>query len=384
MNDRRSVGAEEKVTRMAKPMTKRERVVRTMALQETDRVPVYDLLRHDGAFAHFSGEKLPALAEDAETAAELNRIASKATGSMCDMTRSVGFGPAVAKGWTDELGLAWRSDPHEKTIWIAEKPFDDVPGAVAFMEQYHETLRTKLRELEGNPSAFREKWRQGFLDTQATLGETVDLLAQQGVGLDDIRVRLGIELFAYVDADQPGLIGAFLETCTDYQVAMCHVIADAELSPCVLTYGDIACKERLLHSPEWLRREFFPRLKRINDAWHEHGLKCLFHSDGYLMEIMDDLIESGIDGLNPIETVAGMNLREVKEMYGDRIFLAGGIDMSQLMSRGSPDDVREVCRQAIRDAYPGYFIGSTTEADNSCRLENILAMVEVAMETSPL
>jgi len=367
---------------MAKIMTKRERVVRTMGRQETDRVPIYDLLRHDGAFRHFSGEELPALAEDAETVAELTRIAAKATGAMCDMTRSVGFGPVMAKEWTDELGLTWRSDPREKTIWIAGKPFDDVAGAVAFVEQYHEALRKKLRDLEANPSAFRDQWREGFLRTQAHLGDAVNLLALQGVGLDDIRVRLGIEIFAYVDADQPGLIGAFLGTSTNYQVAMCHAIADPELSPCVLTYGDIACKERLLHSPEWLRREFFPRLKRINDAWHEHGLKCLFHSDGYPMEVMDDLIESGIDGLNPIETVAGMNLKEVKDKYGDRIFLTGGIDMSQLMSLGSPDEVREVCRQGIRDAYPGYFIGSTTEADNSCRLENILAMVEVAMETS--
>ena len=365
---------------MATPMTKRERVERTIALQETDRVPVYDLLRNDAAFGHFSGEELPPLAEDAETVAELNRIAAKATGAMCDMTRSVGFGPVVAKETTDEFGFGRRSDPHEKTSWISRKPFDDVAGAAAFVAQYTEKARENLKNLEANPSGFRDHYHQGFLRTQAGLGETVNLLAQQGVGLDDVRVHLGLELFAYLDADQPGLISAFLDAHTDYQVAVCHAIADRELSPCVLTYGDIACKERLLHSPDWLRREFFPRLKRINDAWHEHGIKCLFHSDGYLMEVMDDLIASGIDGLNPIETVAGMNLKEVKAKYGDRLFLAGGIDMSQLLSLGSTDDVRDICRQAIRDAYPGYFIGSTTEADNSCRLENLVAMFEVAME----
>ena len=367
---------------MAKAMTKRERVVRTMALQETDRVPVYDVLRNDAAFEHFSGERLPALAEDTGTVADVNRIAAKATGAMCDMARSVGFGPVVAKEWEDGQGLTWRSDLHEKTVWIAGRPFDDVAGAAAVVERLREGSRRKLKELEANPSGFRDNYRRGFLRTQAGLGDAVNLLALQGVGLDDIRVRLGLELFAYVDADQPGLIGSFLEAHTDHQVAVCHAIADPELSPCVLTYGDIACKERLLHSPDWLRREFFPRLARINAAWHEHGLKCLFHSDGYLMEVMDDLVEVGIDGLNPIETVAGMDLKEVKQQYGDRLFLAGGIDMSQLMSRGSPDEVREVCRQAIRDAYPGYFIGSTTEADNSCRLENILAMVQVAMETT--
>ena len=97
------------------------------------------------------------------------------------------------------------------------------------------------------------------------------------------------------------------------------------------------------------------------------------------MGVMDRLMATGIDGLNPIETVAGMSLKEVRAACGDKLFLAGGIDMSQLLANGSPDQVREVCRQSIRDAYPGFFMGSTTEADNSCRLENLVAMVEVAM-----
>jgi uroporphyrinogen decarboxylase len=135
----------------------------------------------------------------------------------------------------------------------------------------------------------------------------------------------------------------------------------------------------LLYSPGFLRKEIFPRIKRQNDAWHEHGIKCLYHSDGYLMDVLDDLVDTGIDGLNPIEIVAGMSLKEVRQKY-PKLFLAGGIDMSQLLSNGTPDEVRENCRQSIQDAYPGYFMGSTTEADNSCKPENLIAMYEVAME----
>ena len=54
--------------------------------------------------------------------------------------------------------------------------------------------------------------------------------------------------------------------------------------------------------------------------------------------------------------------------------------MSQLLSNGTPDEVRQVCEQAVRDAYPGYMMGSTTEADNSCKLENLLVMHSVAMQ----
>jgi hypothetical protein len=74
-----------------------------------------------------------------------------------------------------------------------------------------------------------------------------------------------------------------------------------------------------------------------------------------------------------------MDLKEVREKCGQKLFLAGGIDMSQLMANGTPDEVRAVCEQAIADAYPGYLMGSTTESDNSCKLENLLAMHEVAL-----
>jgi len=194
---------------------------------------------------------------------------------------------------------------------------------------------------------------------------------------------MGIESFCYLWADDPGLISEYLELVTEQEVAVIHAIAAPELSPWALTFGDIAMKAKLLHSPDWLRQEFFPRLKRLNDAYHEHGIRCLFHSDGYLMEIMPDLIESGIDGLNPIETVAGMDLGEICRLYGDKIFLTGGIDMSQLLSNGTPDQVREVCCKAIADAPTGYFMGSTTEIDNSSRLENVLAMIEVSWGHPP-
>ncbi len=361
---------------MAK-MTKRERVERAMNLQETDKVPIYDLVRSDSFFEHFSGKKLPPLAEDKETEDKLLKIAGSSLDNFLDMTRDVGFGPTVEKDLVDELGFTKHFSIKEKTNWIVKRPFEDEKGAIEFLKKWILLQKKAHKELKENSKTFREKWHTEFLKTQSTIGDTVNLLACQGTGLDELRHNIGLDLFSYLECDDPGLLSEFLEVTTDYRVEMCHIIADKKLSPCVLTYGDIACKNMLLHSPAYLRREFCPRLTKLNDAWHEHGIKCLFHSDGYLMEIMDDLIATGIDGLNPIETVAGMNLKEVKEKYGKKIFLTGGIDMSQLLSMGTPEQVRVVCEEAVKDARPGYFIGSTTEIDNSAKLENIIAMYEV-------
>ena len=361
-------------------MNKRERVERTINLEETDRIPIYDLLRCDTAFEYFSDEKIPVLSKTPEVEEKLKEIVGKAVDNLLDMTRSVGFGPVVEEIREDESGIIFHVSPKEKTFWIEKRPFNDEKGAIEFIKKRIKKLENSTKEINSNRERFRNEYHKKFLETQKSIGDTVNLLAEQGTGLDDVRHSVGFELFSYIQHDQPGLISEFLEVCTNYNISVCHAIADRNLSPAVMTYGDIACKNRLLHSPEFLKKEFFPRLKKLNEAWHQHNIKCLFHSDGYLMEVMDDLIGCDIDGINPIETVAGMDLKKIKEKYGKKIFLTGGIDMSQLLSLREPDEVKEVCREAIEIAYPGYFIGSTTELDNSAKLENIIAMYEVAME----
>ena len=64
---------------------------------------------------------------------------------------------------------------------------------------------------------------------------------------------------------------------------------------------DIAYKSGPLLSPTWMRTHYFPRLARTVAAAHERGITVLFHSDGNLNEILDDLIEAGIDGLIPLK-----------------------------------------------------------------------------------
>jgi hypothetical protein len=364
---------------MAVTLTKKERILRTLACQETDRVPLYDLLFCDGAIEHFGGEKLPPRVYEDWAIQEADRITGRAICNFLDMTRAWNFGPIVDREFTNEYGFVIHESTWEKTSWVQKRPFDDLAGAKAFLKRWMADVEAETRQIEANPHAYGELFRKNFLENTARLGDTIHLITQQGSGLDEILYHLGMELMTYVMTDDPGLYSEALEVLTCHNLAICHAVADPELSPVVLTYTDIAHKNRLTYSPRFLRQEIFPRVQRLNDAWHEHGILCLYHSDGYLMDVLDDLVATSIDGLNPIETVAGMSLKEVRERY-PKLFLAGGIDMSQLLSNGTPEEVKEACRQAIRDAYPGFFMGSTTEADNSCKTENLVAMWEVAME----
>jgi uroporphyrinogen decarboxylase len=160
-------------------------------------------------------------------------------------------------------------------------------------------------------------------------------------------------------------------------------IADPRLIPIALTYDDIAYKNAPLFSPQWLRTHWVPGLKRLVDAWHDRDTFCLFHSDGNLWPVLDDLVGAGIDGLNPLEVLAGMTVKEVRQRYPS-LFLTGGIDVSQLLPLGDPEEVRTVCRQTIQDAEGrGYFLGSSTELHWGVKLENAIAMFETAWEGTP-
>ncbi len=348
-------------------MRKRERVETAMKLMETDRTPIYDLVLGDKFIRHFTG-KIPPYGQAGVKAK------CRAISQSLDMTRAADVGPVRPGVFKDEDGFV-----HVRDRWLhlglKARPFNDEKGALEWLKAYNETTARRNKKLD--LKKFSDRWRKDFIRIQNYLGDdTVVLIRQSEIGLDFIRFRLGLEYFTYIYEDEPDLIREFLDLYCENEIKIIHAIADYKLSPCALTYGDIAMKNTLMHSPQWLRKEFFPRLKKINQAYHQHGIKCLFHSDGYLMPVMEDLLDSGIDGLNPIETAAGMDLKEVYDKYGDRMFLTGGIDMSQLLPLGSPEETRLVCQEAIKAAPRGYFLGSTSELDDSAKMENVLAMLE--------
>jgi uroporphyrinogen decarboxylase len=209
-------------------------------------------------------------------------------------------------------------------------------------------------------------------------GDPTVLIIESGVGLTEIYHRLGWEFFTTLMMDYADLLEAYLDARNQAELRRVAAIADPHILPIALTYDDIAYKTATLISPKWLRKYWVPRLKSLIDAWHARGTLCLYHSDGNLWNILDDLVGAGIDGLNPLEVLAGMTVKEVRQKY-PQLFLTGGIDVSQLLCLGTAEEVREVCRQTIRDADgKGYFIGSSTELHWGVKLENAVAMFETA------
>jgi hypothetical protein len=163
----------------------------------------------------------------------------------------------------------------------------------------------------------------------------------------------------------------------DEELAKLFIDAGAE----VLAIGDdVAYKKNLMISPKMWADFVQPLATTIVNAIHKKGGLVFMHSDGYITPLIDLIIKTGYDGLQSLEPLAGVNLGEVKEKYGDRLGLIGGIDTSQLLPFGDEKDVENAVKQAIRAAAKGggYAVGPCTEIHWKCKPENVLAMIKYA------
>jgi uroporphyrinogen decarboxylase len=138
-----------------------------------------------------------------------------------------------------------------------------------------------------------------------------------------------------------------------------------------------------LMSPASFGALFAPGLRRVIAGCKELGLKVITHTDGMLWPIIDSIVDSGIDCLDPIDPIAGMDLAEVKAKYGSRIALKGNVDCSHLMTLGTPAQVAEATRRALRQGAPGggFILSSSNSIHSSVKPENDAAMLSTLKES---
>ncbi len=148
---------------------------------------------------------------------------------------------------------------------------------------------------------------------------------------------------------------------------------------------DIGTQESLLMSPRMYRSILKPiHADYIAFIKERTKAQVFFHTDGDVFNLIDDFIEIGVDILNPIQTSAGKmsNLPELKKRYGDKLTFCGAIDTQKILPFGTPEEVRQEVKRVIEILAPGggYMLSSVHTVMNEVQPENILAMVDAAME----
>jgi len=197
----------------------------------------------------------------------------------------------------------------------------------------------------------------------------------------------GLERWYMDTVENPAFCEALLDRTLHFWIGYYNEFMKAvgDLVDVVMIGDDIGGQTGPLFSPAFYRAIVKPRQKRL--VQHIKSLtdaKIWYHTCGSVVSLIPDLIDNGIDILNPVQiSAANMDPRELKRRYGDRLtFWGGGIDTQHVLSFASPAQVREHVRANMEALKPGggYVFNSVHNIQAGVPAENIVAMFDAAYE----
>ena len=270
--------------------------------------------------------------------------------------------------YTDEWGVTWRSVPYQ-TVFGTGHYTEMVSHPLA----EDETIETYRPPDPHRPELYLEAERviETYQDEYWIVGVTVTTIFETAWALR------GYEKTLMYLALNPDYVELLFDIPFHYHLAAARKLTEMGVDM-IWVGDDIGAQDKMLISPATWRRFFKPRmatfiseLKEINPA-----IKIAYHSDGNIMPIIRDLIEIGVDVLNPIQP-RSMDPAEVKKAYGDRLCFWGSIDEQATLPFGSPADVERevVTRLQSIGKNGGLIIGPTHHVQLDTPLENFWAMV---------
>jgi hypothetical protein len=342
-----------------------ERFERTLDFHESEGICTYDVLWHPEIYARFGGQRGDYLERNARMC---RAVGLDATRGLFDPDRH--WMQQTVDDWGRFFGIdvsQWQVSYGGGTAWISKRPFHNL-----------ETLARHLPQLPARAAIeaayvpFLKRARQAF--------------GSDAVYLDNIPGPLTIaytytdlELFALATKLAPELSDDLLNLFTEHSRMIMELWARYPPAPACIIGEDMAYKGGTLFSKKWMQENIWPRHRYILEPAKQAGFKCLLHSDGNLDSILDDLVNVvGIDGLNPIETAAGMNPAAIRRRY-PKLALLGCIDTSHLLPYGSPAGIEAAVLDLVHAVGPwGLCVGSTNEVHVAVPVDNALAMYRAA------
>jgi hypothetical protein len=367
-------------------LTKRERVERTLNLQSVDRAAIHDQLSYNSkVISLYTGKTIKGFDYEYMDICAVIR-------QMLDACFPV-IPPLGTARLTNSDGFVIQRDNwHSVTV---ERPFHDAAGAREFLLRKTDHLRRVGRQAEYgfppgiepretdksrfDPERGRENYHGYMGALQEHVGDTVIIDYSLQAGFCDCWSQLGLDTFIWLYDEDPQVISDYIEAYTDSEIRRLHAIADPALSPVILIPEDFASKSGPIFSPAFLRKELFPRVRCMTEAWHSHGLKVIYHSDGNCRQVIADLVNCGVDGSHCLEPAVGMDVVALKKAWPQLVW-AGGIDGVNLMEGGTPDQVkREVSRTILETNVlytGGMFVGTSSEVNPLVKPENFKAMID--------
>ncbi len=350
-------------------MKPKDRVRAALSMEETDRPPMQ---------VSFTPEFAQRLAR--ELGIDISSHNPHGGGNTYVLERALGEDMLLTSvGWvnsychegeeyTDEWGVRWIAAPYETPFGkghymeidghpLAEDSAIEtyVPPDPGRPELYDEAARVILEYGE-------EYWIVGV--AVCTIWETAWALR----GLSRMLMDL---------VENPGLAERILDIPYNYHMVTATRLASMGVDMIWLG-DDMGEQNRMMISPRLWRKYFKPRMaeliRRIKEANPE--IKVAYHSDGNIEPIIPELIDIGLDVLNPVQP-GSMDPARLKRLYGDRLCFWGSIDEQYTLPFGTPEEVRAEVKERIRTLGKGggLIIGPTHHVQLDTPMENFWAMI---------
>jgi uroporphyrinogen decarboxylase len=271
----------------------------------------------------------------------------------------------------DDWGVTWRRAPGSLYFEVTDAPLRK--ATIDDIERYpwpNLIPPGRFRGLAERAKAIQDAGYATVLLGGVTLFEQACLMR----GLDTLLMDMVAdeEFFEALLRKLKGLAIAYVRQLLD------------EAGPYVdvfVTGDDLGMKNGPMMSPRTYRRLIKPHEAELLAAVRQNlAGKVFFHSCGNIYPLLGDLIEVGVDLLNPVQVSAGEmgDTARLKREFGDRLSFCGGIDTHRVMPSGTPDDVREEVRRRIKDLAPGggYVAAAVHCLQPDVPPENIVAMCD--------
>ncbi len=325
-------------------MTSRERVLITLRLQEPDRVPWVEFYVDD-------------------------YLASQ-------LMRKPVFAPRGAKIPPQVLEVI---DLDNITFSLRPPEYVEVRELSGIKYVGKGLLKTKddlkmVNLPDPNNEAFYMPARQ-FLDKYR--GEDKAMVATIRFGISTTYLSMCMEDFSLALYDDLSFVTTLLDMFSDWSAIVVKHINELGFD-LISVHDDIASTNGPIFSPEVIRELFLPRMRKVAD---NIKLPWIYHSDGNIIPILDDLLTLRMNGIANIEPSA-MNIVQLKKDYGDKICLIGNIDLVYTLTRGTVEETEKEVKERIEQIGPGggYILASANSLTRYCKPENVLAMNRTLLE----
>jgi uroporphyrinogen-III decarboxylase len=217
---------------------------------------------------------------------------------------------------------------------------------------------------------YMKEYKSALLERKSKIGvacgpgSIMQTLYEFVVGMNDFMMMI------YEDRE---LIEEMLEESAVHFVKMTKILVDLGVD-LIVTGDDIAFKTGLFVPPEIMKEIWVPRMAKIIEPAVNAGIPVMFHSDGKIDDIVEDLIEMGIDCIHPLDPY-GIDYTDYKKRYGDRLCLSGNVDIEFPLSKGAPGDVDADVKKHMEILKPGYGYVATCSHSivNYIPHENVIA-----------